>query len=545
MGAYDTDLPKLKVPGMENPPAAMPQPTTDPMAGFKKQFADLASTAQVVGQTMSAPAPKPAPLHAPDTGSSVLPALQQADAYMRGKQDTAMQSARDVGANIVTGAQAVSNKMGEYAAQARTAPPPNGDYTSSGASLPSMLTAGSNANPGNSFNDWMNNKVVPGAGRFIERMTPTYARAAAASDLPAGEFDKQYFAPKAAPAQASHLNEGRSMPAPATAPVATPAKADTPAPAVTPAKADTPVPAATGPTKENGYYIPEIAPKTPSAGTQELINRQNASRTPVSDPYSGPAAGMAPPPGGTEGSIGVAGFQKQLQNIRALDGGVTGGFNAVSDPTESENAEKTKRWAMGDIADAMKRAGTRTERASLGQLLNTMANNDSQQTISAGQQRTQREVAQGNNAAHLQGVVMQGDTQRTVAQGNNNTHLQGITMQGANQRAMGMLDNATRLQVAGLDNAQKQQELAERIRSNNLTHDYHTKSLADTKAAREQQRALEARRLDIAENEPAATQPIGMLPGSYITKNNRVVDQSAVNAKLIAEAEKRKKAAGG
>ena len=61
MGAYDTDLPKLKVPGMENPPAATPQPTTDPMAGLKKQFADLASTAQAVGQTMSAPAPKPAP----------------------------------------------------------------------------------------------------------------------------------------------------------------------------------------------------------------------------------------------------------------------------------------------------------------------------------------------------------------------------------------------------------------------------------------------------------------------------------------------------
>ena len=36
MGAYDTDLPKLKVPGMENPPTATPQPTIDPMAGFKK-----------------------------------------------------------------------------------------------------------------------------------------------------------------------------------------------------------------------------------------------------------------------------------------------------------------------------------------------------------------------------------------------------------------------------------------------------------------------------------------------------------------------------
>lgn len=107
MGAYDIDLPKLKVPGLENPPAATPQPTTDPMAGFKKQFADLASATQAVGQTVSAPAPKPAPLHAPDAGSSILPALQQADAYMRGKQDTAMQSARDVGANIVAGAQAV------------------------------------------------------------------------------------------------------------------------------------------------------------------------------------------------------------------------------------------------------------------------------------------------------------------------------------------------------------------------------------------------------------------------------------------------------
>lgn len=519
MGAYDTDLPKLKVPGMETPPAAMPQPTTDPMAGFKKQFADLASTAQAVGQTMNAPAPKPAPLHAPDTGSSVLPALQAGDAAMRAAPG-AVADAATAGWNVLKGAVT----------------PPSSNYVGNGPTDPD--TNKRPVNPpvavGGAVSDIYNKMIGNPLQSAIASMPDYNAN---------GGVDVRAAASAAAPDPFAY--RGTPPPAPATAPVATPAKADTPAPVAAPAKVDTPAPAATGPTKENGYYIPEIAPKTPSAGTQELIDRQNASRTPVSDPYSGPAAGMAPPPGGTEGSIGVAGFQKQLQNIRALDDGVTGGFNALSDPTEAENAEKTKRWAMGDVADAMKRAGTRTERASLGQLLNTMANNNSQQTISAGQQRTQREVAQGNNATHLQGVVMQGDTQRTVAQGNNNTHLQGITMQGANQRAMGMMDNATRLQVAGLDNSQKQQELAERIRGNNLTHDYHTQSLADTKAAREQQRALEARRLDITENEPAATQPIGMLPGSYITKNNRVVDQSTVNAKLIAEAEKRKKAAGG
>lgn len=46
---------------------------------------------------------------------------------------------------------------------------------------------------------------------------------------------------------------------------------------------------------------------------------------------------------------------------------------------EAANAEKTNRWALDDMAGRLKSAGTRTERAALGQAMNSMINNQVQQ----------------------------------------------------------------------------------------------------------------------------------------------------------------------
>ena len=300
---------QMKTLGMGDPSRQMPLPI-DPMAGFKKQFSDLASTAQQVGQVTNAPAPKPAPLLGPDAGSSILPVLRGVDGAMR--------SAGSAVSNAPIGA---GNVPGEIA------------YT--GGKLMDTVLGG-----------------VFGADYQRERTGPK-------------GVDADPFA---------YRGGSIPVPPPAPAPVSAPASA--------------------GPTKDNGYAMPEIAANPPTAGTQQLIAQQNASRTPVSDPYAGPAAGM-PVPGaqGTAGTIGVEGLQRQLQNIRALEASTPqGGFNSLPDYAEQQNAKSS----AASMAENLKSIGSpRLREAVASMYRQQMANDSAANTANITQQ------------GHLQGIGMQ------------------------------------------------------------------------------------------------------------------------------------------
>ena len=112
-----------------------------------------------------------------------------------------------------------------------------------------------------------------------------------------------------------------------------------------------------------------------------LISAQNNSRAPVSNPYEGPAAGVAPPASGVHGSIGVEGFQKQLANIQALrtPEPQTGGGVAAADTEtwqDKHNREKTEKWAQEDQMRMLKginpnTAGGRAQLATIGRIISS------------------------------------------------------------------------------------------------------------------------------------------------------------------------------
>lgn len=124
--------------------------------------------------------------------------------------------------------------------------------------------------------------------------------------------------------------------------------------------------------------------------------------------------------GGIAGSIDMAGVNGILArenqargeridaSIRANGGngiGILGGGG----PTETDaiNAERTNRWAIDDLSDQMKRAGTRTDRAALGQALNQTIAGQNQQATEAVRQRgaiEQRGILAGVEQSKLAGA---------------------------------------------------------------------------------------------------------------------------------------------
>lgn len=192
-------------------------------------------------------------------------------------------------------------------------------------------------------------------------------------------------------------------------------------------------PAAAGPTKDNGFVVPETAAKAPTAGVQELIAHQNASRTPVSNPYEGSAAGMAPPGGGVHGSIGVEGFQKQLQNIRALNANDPAPLgpgilhSTLNDEIAAWNARMDVGSAQDALASRMRGAGSREERAAYGQMANTVLSGQNQMGVAGIQQS-------GANARQdsVNGVQSRG--QDVQARGQDLTHGLGMLQVGAQTR---------------------------------------------------------------------------------------------------------------
>ena len=76
---------------------------------------------------------------------------------------------------------------------------------------------------------------------------------------------------------------------------------------------------------------------------------------------------------------------------------------------EAANAEKTNRWALDDLRGEIKRAGTRTERAALGQALNQSIAGQNQQATEAIRQEG---VARGQDLGYGAKMAQQGLTAR-------------------------------------------------------------------------------------------------------------------------------------
>ena len=345
-------LPQMKVPGMENPPAATPAPAAP--ASTADPLTSLRSAMQQVANVSKAPAPAPAPLHGPSIGSTILPTLQAADSAMRAAPQAINDNVlRPIGAGIDAAGGAVAN-AGRAAISAGQAE----------NQRIQALPAGVQGNPGTIGGNTANlyNRAI-NAGLDSGFLSPDVVQRRGVT------FPEQQQGIKPPLPQASYSNEGRVT--------------------------------------NKDIVMPRTEPAAPAAPAAAPANR-----TPASDPYSGPAAGMINP--NVTPTSGVEGFQRQLQNIRALsDSAPTGGFNTLADPTEAENAEKTKRWAIDDAVAKMKGADHGTQ-AALGKYIDALATGDTQSKIAAGNQQvqmrgqdTQQQIAGANNQVQMRGQALQ------------------------------------------------------------------------------------------------------------------------------------------
>ena len=351
MLTYDEITKKASLP----PPAATNQPPQglDPAEGIKNMARDAANA--VRGAMAPQPAPTVAPLMGPDAGSTILPHLQRLDAHMRertaavpGLLADAGRGVASVGQGIIAAGQAENQRI-----QALDASPKN---------------------PGT---------VAGGISNFLSRVTN--------AGLDAGVFDPELKARQpiltpeqqravAAPAPAAAAS------APTTAASATPAVA---APA-TPPKMTAEQAIAAGDRLLNMGAGTKTTPEQ-QVQLQSLISAQNSNRTPVSDPYSGPAAAGMPAPGGVAGSIGVAGYQAQLNNIRALGGGST---EAAPQYVPMPDAAPSLQKEVLDNIAGMRGISTR-ERARL--MASVAGGADNTVTNRRGQDVNAATAAQGNS----------------------------------------------------------------------------------------------------------------------------------------------------
>lgn len=151
-------------------------------------------------------------------------------------------------------------------------------------------------------------------------------------------------------------------------------------------------PAPAAPTSEAPTAPAAAAPTTGAARSFRMANGQKMFTNLTDDAaaVAGLSAGAGMQPPGNP-NLGTAEDNlRQLANIRALDTGATGGSAVLDDGTDAANAEKTRRWQIDDMMGRIGKAGTRTERAAMGQAMNTMLAGQNQQEIAAVQAATQR-----------------------------------------------------------------------------------------------------------------------------------------------------------
>jgi len=214
------------------------------------------------------------------------------------------------------------------------------------------------------------------------------------------------------------------------------------------------------------------------AGGRDLTDRYNQLAGLSTPNYSDPRlmagyGGQAPQPGG-HGSIGAAGFQNQLNNIRALRADVEAAFNqrnqgAGADALLRSNAEASKAYnqQIASLAGDFRSARSPEERGAIAMQMKALG-------LSFGE---------GNK---LVNTAMQGQTQldQATIQGQNqlaNTQLQGQNqlaaygLQGQNQMANTQLQGQNQLAAYGLQGVN--QMAVEQMRQNSpqalaLTRNY-------------------------------------------------------------------------
>ncbi len=406
--AVAVKLPRMNVPGMQTPPPPQP-PGLDPMEGLKNMARDAANSARA--QVAPQSPPPVAPLLGPGAGSTVLPMLQAADTYMRDKTAAAIGNAKDVPGTVAQGVQSIVD-AGRAEGQ-RIQAIDNTQTERPGTVMGGVQNLGARIKNGLLDAGVLSPDIVSRA----PILTP----------------DQQHGVKPALP-QATYSNEGRSAPSPVVAaPVA-----------------GAPAPAAPGGDKFDKQV--QLA---------SLISAQNNSRTPVSNPYEGPAAGVAPPAGGVHGSIGVEGFQKQLANIQALrtPEPQTGGVAAAADTEtwqDKHNRRMDEKWAQEDQMRVLKSinpntAGGRAQLAAMGHLISSGQSAaasrygaDASSGASMHNAGLAAQSASARDAANLQATGMQ-----VSAQDRNSQRSANASMYGHNTHAnTAMQDAMLRAQTA-------------------------------------------------------------------------------------------------
>lgn len=466
-------LPQMKVPGMGNPPAATPAPTAP--AGTGTPFADLRGTMQQVANVTSAPAPKPAPLHSPDTGATILPVLRSVDGAMR-----------DAGGAISSGAQAVGAAMSAPLAPSTGSMSSNPDWAKNlngvnpiadaasaagRAMVDGVPTSASGYTSPNPTDPSTNGRTAaPGSTLNFDPISAINRNAAAvdAADAgvkalyPKGTYETTPVVPAAGAPAPRNWQDDYRVKAPEGA---------------APAAPETPMLSGTGAARmiemDNGQKL-----FTNVNSGADAINGLKAS--------NGVTYGMPAPGGAPAGNpnLGTAeDNMRQIQNMRALsDMTPQGGFNTLTDHAAEINAANEKRSNLAAAIEGMNKAGTRSARAGFAQLVNTLQAGENQVTTTGMNNQVQLagQASQAGTAAAGHQVQMRGqdkttalgmkqvgeqarghDLQHEAATGQTNAVLQGQKVTAANaaanieaNKAIHEADNAARLeyvdrQVAG------------------------------------------------------------------------------------------------
>jgi len=221
------------------------------------------------------------------------------------------------------------------------------------------------------------------------------------------------------------------------------------------------------------------------AGGRDLTDRYNQLAGLSTPNYSDPRlmagyGGQAPQPGG-HGSIGAAGFQNQLNNIRALRADVEAAFNDKQAYRDQQHAmsnfqemQKPYLEQQADLARRMEDASKIHGRARRDSAIRALGEEWAMlQTNMQGFNQFQNTALQGQNQMAVYGLQGQNQLANTQLQGQNQLAAYGL--QGQNQLANTQLQGQNQLAAYGLQGVN--QMAVEQMRQNSpqalaLTRNY-------------------------------------------------------------------------
>lgn len=212
-----------------------------------------------------------------------------------------------------------------------------------------------------------------------------------------------------------------------------------------------------------------ITPPTPLAQPSSVA--KDSSGTITAESVAASVGSDMQRSGGISGGIdmtGVNGILARENKIRGemqdmkdagsrLNSGTGVAILGGDGPTEAEkiNAERTNRWAINDMQDALKRAGTRSERQAISQALAATISGKTAQTVEESRSTTMQRGQDLSHAATMaqQGITARGQDLNAQSDANRNA----VTMRGqdigANTDAQRIGIDRSRLQLAGNDQA--------------------------------------------------------------------------------------------